>query len=165
MRLIVVRHAEAVPLETEGIASDFHRTLTDHGRKQAAALAEALKRQGVFPKVILTSPLVRAVETAEPLARELTPGQEYVVTERLASGEVKPKKLSRTVLEHSNEMVVVVGHMPDLGEYIEWLLGAEDGAIGFEKAAAACILCPHAVAKGGGTLEWLVPPTWFMPPG
>lgn len=163
MRLILVRHAEAVPREMEGVASDFHRPLTDHGRKQSDALANALKAREIVPGVILSSPMVRAVETAEPLAKILTPGKEIVVTEWLAQEELRPKKLSRTAAEQAADPVVMVGHMPDLGEYAAWLLDADDGSIDFDKAAAASINCPDGIWKGGGVLEWLVPPGWFIP--
>lgn len=159
MRLLLVRHAEAVPLATDGISSDFHRPLTDHGKVQAAALAEALKARGVGATVIVTSPLIRAVETAEPLVAALTPGKEFVITERLASGELKPKKLSKLAFELGGTPVLV-GHMPDLGEYAGWLTGG--AAVDFDKAAVACINCRHEIAKGAGVLEWLVPPAWFV---
>lgn len=165
MRLILVRHAEAVPREADGVRSDFDRELTDHGRAQAAALADALKARGLAPGAVLTSPLVRAVQTAGPLAAALTPGKEAVVTEWLAQDGLRPKKLSRFVIEQAADPVVLVGHEPDLSEYAAWLLDGEDGCVEFDKAGAACVFCPHTVARGGGTLEWLVPPGWFMPTG
>ena len=161
MRLLLVRHAEAVPLATDGISSDFHRPLTDHGKVQAAALAEALKARGVSVSVVITSPLIRAIETAEPLVGTLTPGKEYVITERLACGEMKPKKLSKLVFE-TGGLPVLVGHMPDLAEYANWLIGAGGEGVDFDKAAVACINCRHEIAKGAGVLEWHVPPAWFM---
>ena len=106
----------------------------------------------MFPDLILSSPLVRACETAEPLAKELTPGKEFVITERLAAGELRPKKLSRAVLEQATEMAVLVGHMPDLGEYAEWLLDAEDGSVGFEKAAAASVRTSSAKCSTSSVL-------------
>jgi phosphohistidine phosphatase len=160
MRLLLVRHAEALPLGTEGIADDFHRPLTDLGRKQAGDLAAALKARGVPVSVIVTSPLVRAVETAEHLLMALTPGKEFVVTERLSCGEMKPKKLSKLVFELGGSPVLV-GHMPDLAEYAGWLLGTEGDAVDFDKAAVACINCRHVIARGAGQLEWLVPPAWY----
>jgi phosphohistidine phosphatase len=165
MRLILVRHAEAVSREADGVRSDFDRPLTDHGRAQALTLATTLKARGVGPELILTSPLVRAVQTGEPLVETLTPGKEAVVTDWLAQDGLRPKKLSRFVVAQGADPVILVGHEPDLSEYAAWLLDGEDGCVEFEKAGAACIFCPHTVARGGGTLEWLVPPTWFMPAG
>lgn len=162
MRLLLVRHAEALPLGTDGIVDDFHRPLTELGRRQAQALAAALKARGVPVSVVVTSPLVRAVETAEHLLTTLTPGREFVVTERLACGEMKPKKLSKLVFELGGSPVLV-GHMPDLADYAGWLIGTDGDGVDFDKAAIACINCRHEIAKGAGQLEWLVPPAWFMP--
>jgi phosphohistidine phosphatase len=161
MRLLLVRHAEALPLGTDGIADDFHRPLTEFGRRQAQALAAALKARGTPVSVVVTSPLVRAVETAEHLLTALTPGREFVVTERLACGEMKPKKLSKLVFELGGSPVLV-GHMPDLADYAGWLIGTTGEGVDFDKAAIACINCRHEIAKGSGQLEWLVPPAWFL---
>ncbi len=159
MRLLLVRHAEAVPLAGDGISSDFHRPLTPTGQMQATALGESLKARQIFPSVIVTSPLVRAIETAELLVKALTPGKEFLVTERLASGELKPRKLSKLIGEFDGTPLLI-GHMPDLSEYAGWLIGG--GQVDFDKAAVACIHCRHEVAKGAGVLEWLIPPAWFL---
>ena len=76
MKLALIRHAEAVVLGEQGTTADFDRMLTELGRRQAAALAQALQRIGCIPGLILTSPLVRAWQTAEILAETLTPGKE-----------------------------------------------------------------------------------------
>ena len=65
------------------------------GKVQAAALGAALKAREAAPSVIVTSPLVRAIETAEALAKSLAQENELIVTDRLASGELKPRKLSK----------------------------------------------------------------------
>jgi phosphohistidine phosphatase len=162
VKLILVRHAEAVELGQNGAMTDYDRPLTEGGRKQAAALAAALKAKGIHPAAIVTSPLVRAVQTGEPLVAELTPDRQPVVTDRLAQGTLKPKKLSKAVEEVGGDLLVLVGHQPDINEYAAWLIGAEGGAVEFEKAAAACIDCGGDIEKGSAMLEWLVPPEWFM---
>jgi phosphohistidine phosphatase len=162
VKLILVRHAEAVELGQAGAMTDYDRPLTEQGRKQAAALAAALKAKGIQPAAIVTSPLVRAIQTGEPLVADLTPDRQPVVTDRLAQGTLKPKKLSKAVEEVGGEVLILVGHQPDIGEYAGWLLGSEEGSVAFEKSAAACIECGDEIEKGVGMLEWLVPPAWFM---
>jgi phosphohistidine phosphatase len=162
MKLILVRHAEAVELGADGVATDFDRPLTELGRRQASALAAALKARGVQPQAILTSPLVRAVQTAEPLAAELTPGTPAAVNDWLVIGELRPKKLTRAAAEVGS-VVVLVGHQPDMGEYLEWLLGPAGDNIKFAKAAAACVAVGGDAQAGSGVLEWFVTPLWFMP--
>jgi phosphohistidine phosphatase len=163
MRLILVRHAEAVPLFSENVQTDFQRPLTEHGQAQANALAQVLLARDLRITTLITSPLVRAIQTTESLHAVLTPGQEYVVSDWLGLGELKPKRLSKLVFETGGTSVLV-GHMPDIATYAAWLLGTREDAIEFEKAAAACINCREAIGKGTGVLEWLVTPEWYLSP-
>ena len=66
MRLYLVRHAEAAPGEPDEL-----RSLTQEGREQARSLAQRLRDEDAAPAVILTSPLLRARETGDELARAL----------------------------------------------------------------------------------------------
>jgi phosphohistidine phosphatase len=163
MHVILVRHAEAVNVGEEGVATDFDRPLTAHGREQAANLAAAFKSRGILPSVVVTSPLVRARQTAEPLLAVLaTPATDPLICDYLAVGELKRRKLTKFVEGLHADAAVLVGHNPDLSEYAEWLIGADPGAIPLEKAAAAAFRFDGDVGKGRGALEWLVTPGWFM---
>ena len=163
MKLILVRHAEAMAKGEPGIDRDEDRPLTDHGRDQAQKLAEAFLAHGVTPDAIVTSPLVRAKQTAEPLL-PLLPGtaKEPVFCDYLVPGEYKPKKLSKFVAGLEKGVVVLVGHNPDLSIYAGWLLGADDTSVELEKGAAALYEFEDGVEKGDGRLTWLVTPGWFM---
>ena len=163
MKLILVRHAEAVAKGDNGVAKDFDRHLTENGREQSQKLATAFLAHGVSPGAIVTSPLIRARETAEPLLPLLPgPEREPVLCDYLAVGELRPKKLAKLVAELGAETVVLVGHNPDLSAYAGWLLGATETAIELEKGAAALIEFEGDVEKGAGRLGWLVTPGWFM---
>jgi phosphohistidine phosphatase SixA len=162
MKLILVRHAEAVPVGFADVATDSDRFLSDLGKRQALALADALKKAGVTADVVITSPLVRAVQTGGPLVAALTPGKEPVTTEFLGFDEYRPKKLADFVNGLNVNMAVLVGHMPTLGQFAEWLLAADEGTIDFAKAAAAKIACGKSVGEGSGTLKWIVHPDFFM---
>lgn len=102
MRLILVRHAEAAPGEPDEL-----RPLTPRGREQARELGERLPR----PDAVLTSPLLRARETAALLARPH--GLEPELDERLAPGATDQGVLE--AIEGRGETIVVVGHQPDCG--------------------------------------------------
>ena len=52
--------------------------------------------------------------------------------------------------------------MPELGAYVEWLIGAAEGSIPLEKAAVACVAFKGAPEKARGKLKWVVTPEWFM---
>lgn len=163
MRVILVRHAEAVNVGDDGVATDFDRHLTPHGREQAAKLAEAFAARGVAPSVVVSSPLVRAMQTAEPLLRLLamTTG-EPMVCDILAAGAMKRRKLTKYVEGLHADVAVLVGHNPDLSEYLAWLIGAGDDAVPLEKAAAAAVRFDGELGKGQGAMEWLITPGWFM---
>jgi phosphohistidine phosphatase len=162
MKLLLVRHAEAVPLGFAGIHTDSERYLTDLGKRQSLALADALKKAGVTADVVVTSPLVRAVQTGGPIAAMLTPDKEPVTTEYLGFDEYRPKKLAEFVNDLDVNTAVLVGHMPTLGQFAEWLLAADEATIDFAKATAAKITCGRSVGEGSGTLKWMVHPKFFM---
>ena len=103
MRLVLVRHAEAAPGSPDEL-----RTLTDDGRVQAQALGERLRREGIRPGAVLSSPLVRALETAEALGLG-----EPEADERLAPGMTAA--VVQAVVAERGGTVVVVGHQPDCG--------------------------------------------------
>jgi phosphohistidine phosphatase len=158
-----VRHADAVAKGDNGAAKDFERHLSEQGREQAARLAEALAALGVRLDAVVSSPLIRARETAEPLLPLLiTPSHEPIESEYLAIGGLRPKRLSRFVGEHGGETVALVGHNPDLSAYAGWLLGAEETAIDLDKGAAALIAFPDGIEKGEGRLEWCITPAWYL---
>lgn len=164
MKLLLVRHADAVKQGGVGAENDFDRVLTDQGREQARALAGALAAHGIVLDVVVTSPLVRAVQTAEPLLRVVSdPSATLTICDHLAPDDFRRKKVSKCLNAIERGGAAVVGHMPSLGAYAAWLLGAEENAIPFEKAGAALITVDGAVEKGSGRLEWMITPTWLMP--
>ena len=109
MRVILVRHAKAEPGDPDGL-----RPLSPKGRKRARELAEELA--GLRPDAVVSSPLVRARETAVPIAEAL--GLQLVVDERLAPGATADDVRAATA--GRGETVVTVGHAPDVEEiYLE----------------------------------------------
>ncbi len=114
MRLFLVRHAEAAPGEPDAL-----RPLTQAGRETARRLGERLKHER--PEAVLSSPLLRARETAEPIARAA--GVDAVPDERLAPGATV--ETVRAAVEGRGATVVAVGHQPDCGEIVLELTGRE----------------------------------------
>ncbi len=106
-RVYVVRHAEAAP----GVP-DESRALTPVGHEQARAVAARLAR--VEPDAVLSSPLLRARQTAAAIAAAA--GAAAEVDERLAPGA--DVDAVRAAVEGRGEVVVVVGHQPDCGEVV-----------------------------------------------
>jgi phosphohistidine phosphatase len=106
VRLYIVRHAEAAP-----DSPDELRALTPGGHEQARALGRRLADEGVRPDAILTSPLLRARETAKDLGLG-----ESEPDERLAPGATVEDV--RAAVAGRGETVVVVGHQPDCGRAV-----------------------------------------------
>lgn len=161
MKIYLVRHAEAQSLGHAGIEDDFERPLTDAGHAQARAVAAGLSRLGVRPSLLMTSPLLRARQTAEAMRGEwLSQAPAVRVCEALAPGG-KRKELARSLRGLDPEAgVALVGHQPDLGQLAGWLIGSRKARIDFRKAGVAFIACDAEAKKGSGTLVWLATPEW-----
>jgi phosphohistidine phosphatase len=161
MHLYIVRHADALAVGEQGVATDEDRPLSERGQQQARLLAQTLKRLGVAVDQVLTSPLRRSVQTAEELARTLQASRLGLVTcDELAPG-YSPKKLAKALLKVDGENILLVGHEPGLSHFTAWLIGAKDARLEFSKGGAAFVLCDVQPQKGAGTLEWLVTSKWL----
>lgn len=153
MNLYVVRHADALSLGS-GIRSDFDRPLSDRGRSDAAMMAHALARIDLDIGSVLSSPLLRAVETSEIFGRELR--REPQTRPSLEPG-FNIQHLHEEILAMSNHGgIVVIGHQPDMGEFISYLISpAHVATVAMETGAIACIqLQPTGLAQ----LRWLLTP-------
>jgi phosphohistidine phosphatase len=119
VRLVIVRHAEAASGEPDEL-----RPLTPEGREAARALGQRLADEGLEPDAVLTSPLLRARETAKELARPA--GIEAEPDERLAPGATA--EAVRAAAAERGETVVVVGHQPDCSRIAAALGGGKEPA-------------------------------------
>jgi phosphohistidine phosphatase len=118
MLVFFVRHAHAEKGEP-----DETRQLSQRGRDEARALAKQLAEHDARPELVLTSPLVRARQTAQALADEM--GVQLRVDERLSPGATVA--LVRQALDGQDGPVAVVGHQPDLSEIAFELTGEDPG--------------------------------------
>ena len=132
----MLRHAEA----EEGAASgrDEDRGLTAAGRAQAKAVARGIAALAPGITVILTSPYLRARQTAGPVAEAL--GLSGVRNSRALEPEGDPEAILAELEESKEESVLLVGHAPSLGRLLGRLVtGTPDGDIPLSKAGAACV--------------------------
>src|SRR5260370_30484027 len=161
MELYLIRHAEAQPLSSGDLRDDADRPLTEAGQWQAQALAAALQKHGVHLDQMVSSPLLRARQTAERLMENWkTPLPELLLCDALAPDNGKMRKVNKFLLKQTANSVALVGHMPALGEYAAWLLGSKKVEIAIAKAGVARIDCEGVPDKGAGILTWLVTPEW-----
>ena len=161
MDLYLIRHADAVPVGEQNVIADEERPLTDVGEAQARTLATGLQRQAVRLDLVLTSPLLRARQTAEGMLRQWTlPTPAMQVCSELAPG-VRSKKLARVLRDLEGQAVALVGHMPDLADHAAWLIGSKKTQLDLAKAGVAHIVIADKPDKRSGTLVWLVTPEWL----
>jgi len=121
-------------------------------------VADAVKRLGLRFDQVLSSPLLRAMETAQGLCRHLDlPETALVSCDQLQPGASSKKLMKRLRSVEPNE-VVLVGHAPDLGEHAAWLLGSKRCQVEIAKAGLAFIRCDAPPRKGVGALVWLLTP-------
>jgi phosphohistidine phosphatase len=161
MDLYLIRHAEAAALGEGGVENDEERPLTEAGEKQLGVIAKGLKRHGIQFDLVLTSPLVRARQTADGIVGALPASAPEVQVHDALSPGGRAKKLARFLRKLNSERIALVGHQPDLGELAGWLVGSKKAQIDLAKAGVACVQCPDGPRKGSGTLVWLVTPEWL----
>ena len=159
MEIYIIRHGDAWDPTAPWITSDEMRPLTDKGRDEVALMARLLGRLGVRPDAILSSPLVRARQTAEILAEELGAGGPSE-SAHLAPGGLAADVLNDITALGRGRAVVLAGHMPGVGRLAGYLLGQEiEFGIPFRTAEICRIDLPDdALVPGLGDLRWLIPP-------
>ena len=110
----MVRHTEA-----EDTSPDAERKLTAKGEEDARTIAAALARLGLETDGCVTSPKVRARDTARPICEQL--GHDLAEDDRLAGGPFDPHEVATAVGENA----ILVGHEPDLSMAVHRMTGAQ----------------------------------------
>ena len=156
--LYLLRHAHAGnPGTWDG--PDDARPLSDKGQAQADRLGRFLAEIGFRPDALITSPKVRAAQTAEIVGQHL--GVPVGVDARLG-GELGVGAVEGLLDDAADpQRLVIVGHDPDFSELVALLCGAE--RVPMRKGAFARIDASRPLEPGGGTLRWLVPPDLLRP--
>jgi phosphohistidine phosphatase len=153
MDLYFLRHGLAGQ-RGEWAGDDFQRPLTEEGKARMAHEAETISALKLAFDSIITSPLVRAYQTAEIVARRLEAMDKLITDDRLEPG-CGPQQLAAILRDHADAAaLLLVGHEPDFSELIEHLTG---GRVECKKGSLACVRLAHAdLLKGELTL--LLPP-------
>lgn len=158
MLLHLLRHAHAGDW-TEWTGPDATRPLTDKGRAQADRLGRFLKGRSFSTDAIITSPKLRAAQTAEIVADQLE--LPVLVDDRLAVA-FDLVTVEGLLDDHgAPERPVLVGHDPDFSELVAVLCGA--AGVPMRKGAFARIEVERPLQPGTGTLRWLIPPDLLKP--
>jgi phosphohistidine phosphatase len=152
MQLLLLRHAEAEPQA----ANDEARTLTEKGRRQAANVGRFCAGHDLLPEIILSSPVLRARETAKIVAHELGLSKLVQVEEFLTIGMSPESALSGLDKYSRKASVMLVGHEPDFSRLSGVLIGGLPGSVHFRKATLLSVSLQD-LKPGTATIEFLIP--------
>jgi phosphohistidine phosphatase len=156
MTIYLLRHGIA---ETAGPGGgDAARALTDEGRRKLRAVLKLAREAGVKPDRLLTSPLVRAVQTAELAGESL--GCE---TRPVRTGALEPAgdldQVWRVIRSHKDAgSLLLAGHEPQFSQLAAYLLGAPEALIDFKKGALVAIEIEQFGPHPRGVLRWMLTP-------
>jgi phosphohistidine phosphatase len=157
MLLVLFRHGPAGIADPTRWADDAKRPLSPRGIEKTRRAARGLKGLlGDEPR-LLSSPLVRAKETADLLATAYAPALPVDILEALATGRPLGELMSRLV-ELGEGTFVLVGHEPGLGRLAGLLVCGESATLPLKKAGACAIELEGKAAPGRGSLKWLATP-------
>jgi phosphohistidine phosphatase len=152
MKLYFLRHATAEDIA----ASDAKRELTKEGREEARVAGAALSKLGVKPGHVLSSPLVRALQTSELAAKAMRWDDDVLVLNELENGSTTAQLLRALRPYRDDNEIVLVGHMPSLSDHIAELIDADNPeALALGKGSIACVELEQLRA-GNATLRWLM---------
>ena len=155
MNLYLIRHSIAENISFD--KKDFDRELTEEGKFVIKKSAEAWKNYVGNVEVILTSPLIRAIQTAEIISSTLQEIPNLIKDNNLGTGSRTADLIDiLNSLEYKN--VVVVGHQPDLSQHLNNFCGTGSFNLAFPPASLAKIEFDNSIKYGRGRLIYFVPP-------
>lgn len=160
MNLYVLRHGIAVERGTPGFKTDAERPLTPKGRRQLRQIAAALQNLDLDFNLILSSPFLRARQTAEIVAKSLKLKQCLALSDELTPGG-NPEALIQQLneLKPAPEDVLLVGHEPYLSQLIGRLIsGGATADIGLKKGGLGKLETTSLRFGQCATLAWLLTP-------
>ncbi len=158
MNIYLIRHGDA---ERAGAGKkDYDRELTQSGRlKLKNAVSGWSSLAGNFDYII-TSPLTRAVQTAEIIAEVLKPKNEIIIDKKIAPGS-----RTESIVEIANYLggndIAFVGHQPDFSEHVSALISSSGAYVEFKKGSIAKIAFHNKAHLSKGVLEFLIPAGTF----
>ncbi len=159
MQLYLIRHAIAVDGSNRVNTPDGERALTEVGIEKMRKQSEALKKMKVEFDAVVTSPLLRAVQTAEIVCDVLTCPDRLERSDLLVPGANMKEAAKLLEAYGASESLALVGHNPDFELIAAALIGSESGeGIRFKKGAVCRIDLEEITPEPHGQLIWLLTP-------
>lgn len=157
MKLLIVRHAAAGSREEfSGTGqSDDERPLTKKGIDDMTDVARGLRRLVDRIDTLATSPLVRARQTADIVAKSFDGSAIQIDALRPETAYAKFEAWAR---QAKGDVIGAVGHEPHLSGLIAWLIGDGKARIDLKKGGACLLEFDERPRRGAGALKWLLTP-------
>ncbi len=158
MQLYIVRHGIAIDREDPKCPPDPERYLTEEGLEKTAQVAKGVAALGIAGDLFLSSPYIRAVQTAEIFARELDYAKQKIRrTDMLLPGAEPSHVFRELARDKQASAVFLFGHAPQLDDVIATALGPKKHLTALKKAGVALVELKR-VSPPIGTLVWLAVP-------
>ncbi|HEY2461501.1 MAG TPA: phosphohistidine phosphatase SixA [Candidatus Acidoferrum sp.] len=158
MLLYVVRHGIAIAHDDPKCPSDPERYLTEEGIEKTRQVAKGVATLGTVPDLLLTSPYVRALQTAEIFARALDyPRAKIRQTDLLLPGSEASAFFRELAKNKQSAAILCFGHGPQVDDLVAAPLGAKQHVTALKKAGVA-VLDLKKISPPSGELVWLATP-------
>jgi len=158
MKLYFLRHGEAASANGITIKSDAERPLTKEGIEILKIQGKAFEKLNIQPDIIWTSPLVRARQTAEVVAKQLDLEDRIVETPKLACGAGLDSIREIVDTKPHVQSAMFVGHEPDFSTIIGKLIARSGATVEMKKGGIALVETEFPILAGAGVLMWLLTP-------
>ncbi|MFT3890836.1 MAG: phosphohistidine phosphatase SixA [Anaerolineales bacterium] len=159
MKLYLIRHSNAIDPGTPDYEDDSQRPLTEKGRDKMYKIASALKELGVKPDLIVSSPYIRARQTADILAKVLKYKPELTISETLIPMGNADDIVGEINEKYSVDELVLIGHEPSLSGLIGTLVaGNPEIDVNLKNGGVCCLSADDLHTDRKAVLEWLLPP-------
>ncbi len=160
MKLYLLRHGVAVERGTPGFRVDSDRPLTPKGERGMKRIAAGIRALDFVPRVILSSPYVRARRTAEIVASELGISEDLKFSKHLAANADPTALVDELTQDFATcASVMLVGHEPYMSGLISVLISGDSDSVLVFKKGGLCRLDIDSLEYGRcGTMDWLLTP-------
>jgi phosphohistidine phosphatase len=158
MQLYIVRHGIAIDREDPKCPADPERFLTDEGIEKTRQVAKGVAEVGAVPDLMISSPYLRAWQTAEIFAEELEYSKQKIRKSDLLLPGAEPAQLFRELGKDKDASVVFIfGHAPHLDDVLATALTVKHHISSMKKAGVA-LLELRRLTPPSGELLWLATP-------
>ena|SRR5579859_5735856 len=156
MILYLIRHGIAIDPTDPEAPPEAERPLTARGVQKTRAAALGFREAGVKPDILITSPYIRAAQTAEIFAEALGFAPEKIRVSEALKPSANPADILKEVAHLRAKEIACFGHAPHLDLIIAQLAGARGPLTELKKAGVCCF--EHLQPRGRWELRWILPP-------